>query len=327
MSIITIRGAKKTKAPRPWELIWKTIRTHERVYMSVAQRATGEQIPIIRDFLRIWDPIYTDAMEIEASHGNVPEDRIRRLVKALFVAREAAMRIGLGLSGEGTFYPKIDEATMRVIRAYRTTTPPLAVAGEAMNVPDQFRACCQACVTEDNVLVLSCTLRDGRTFRTSMDLKPIASQVKEMIRRYHVHVLHGDMQRETIAGLGDWYRDSVRAAARIANAKAAKKLWAKVQSNYGAIEKGLVAMGPYGQAAAVGIRTGLTVRKMLSKAKQGDPQAIEDVRAVASLAKQGDPSADQVMKMMKAMNEMGKVKDEKAETSIAGWFYNLGMAN
>ena len=320
MSIITIRGSKK--APRSWELIWKTIRTHERVYMSVANQAAGEQIPIIRKFLQIWDPIYTDAMEIQARGGNVPEERIRRLVRALFVAREAAMRIGLGLSADGVFYPKIDDATMRAIRAYRSSPPPLAVAGDTMSpIPENFRACCQACITEDEILVLSCNVGE-RTFSASIDLRPIIERVQEMIRRYHANVLHGDMQEETISGLGDWYRRSVRAAARIANAKAAKKLWNKVQAHYGEIEKGLYALGPYGQAAAIGLRTGKTVQRMLTKAKQGNARAVADVRAVVHLAKQGDPSAKQVTDIMRTLNEMGKIKDEKIENAVGGWFFN-----
>lgn len=331
MSFITIRGAKKPPSASPWSLIWKTVSDHERVYRSVAARTTSDEgIRTLRQFFRIWDPVYTDAIIIDddmAHRRHVSDDRIRRLVKALFVAREAAMRIGLGLSDRGVFYPKIDDATMRVIRAYRATTPPLAVAGEAMSrVPENFRATLAARVTEDNILhVEGCY--GGRCYSTTIDLKPIEAQIKEMIRRYHTHVLHGDMREETIAGLGDWYRSAKRTSKRIANAKAAKKLWAKVKQHHGMIEEGLSALGPFGTAAKVGIRTGLTVRKMLDKAKRGDPQAIHDVRSVAMLAREGDPSAEQVMRMMKALNEMGKIKDEKAGTSVAGWFYNLGMAN
>lgn len=319
MSLITIKGT----GSRLWPLIWKAVRDHERVYITVAQQATArDQIAVLRSFLKVWDPIYQEAMEIEARGGDVPDERIRLLVRAFNVARQAAWRIGLGKDDRGTFHPKMSEQTMRAIRSFLTYGPiPQTVAGATMSPPEEFRSCCQACITADNVLVLSCSFR-GKTIRTAIDLKPIAEEVKEMIRRYHIHVLHGDMKRETIAGLGDWYRDSVRAAARIAHAKAAKKLWRKVQAHHGVIEKGLMALGPYGQAAAVGIRTGMTVKKMLTKAKQGDPQAIQDVRAVASLASQGDPSADQVMKMMKAMNEMGKAKDEKAATAVSGWLWN-----
>jgi hypothetical protein len=319
MSLITIRGAT---CPL-WPLIWKAIRAHESVYTAVAQQAyQKDQIAMLRSFFKLWNPIYQEAMEIEARKANVSDERIRRLVKDFNAVRQAAWRIGLGKDESGTFYPKMDERTMRALRAYRTYGPiPQTVAGDTMSPPEEFLACCQACITKDNVLVLSCNLR-GKPVRTSIDLKPIAAEVKEMIRRYHVHVLHGDMKQETIAGLGDWYRDSVRAAARIANAKAAKKLWKKVQEHHGVIEKGLTALGPYGQAAAIGIRTGMTVKKMLTKAKQGDPQAIEDVKTVAALASKGDPSADQVMKIMKAMNEMGKVRDEKTGTSVSGWLWN-----
>lgn len=211
-----------------WIYIWNAIRAHEMVYTSVAQQAREkDQIAVLKAFFKLWSPIYQEAMEIQARGGYVSDDRIRRLVKDFNAVRQTAWRIGLGKDESGTFYPKMDERTMRAIRAYLTYGPiPQTVAGATMSPPEEFRSCCQACITADNVLVLSCSFR-GKTIRTAIDLKPIAEEVKEMIRRYHDHVLHGDMKRETIAGLGDWYRDSVRAAARIAHAKAVKLQWGR----------------------------------------------------------------------------------------------------
>lgn len=320
MSLITVNGKSLSilSTPNLWTVLWKTIREHESVYFAVIRQVTDPaQIKVIRNFLRLWDPVYTEAMEIEGLHGQVSEARLLRLVTAFFVARNAAIKIGLGKDSRGTYHPRIDDSSMRILLAHRLSPNPI---GGPMTVPASFRATLTARICDDNLLHVEGCHR-GRCYSTSIDLKPIISQVKEMIRRYHLHVLHGDMQRDTISGLGDWYRSSVRAAARIANAKAAKALWAKVQSGYGAIEAALPALGPYGQAAAIGLRTGKTIQNLLTKAKQGDPKAVDDVRSIVSLAKQGDPSAKQVTDVMKAMNEMGKAKDEKRE-AIGGWFFH-----
>lgn len=305
--------------PQAWAMVWKTIRDHERKWINVAARTIepGSK-EILRRFFRAWDPWYVDSMDVAwlmSQFESVPDERFRAIVKALWNAREQASAINLG-------NPKISASTMKIIRAY-LSIPLTTISGEAvsMHIPASFRASLVAQISEDHVLTLQGCHRD-RSFSTSVDLKPIAACVGEMIRRYHANVLHGDMQEETIAGLGDWYKNSVRIAARIANAKAAKRLWGEVQKHHGKIEAGLTLMGPFGAAAAVGMRTGFTVQKMLSKAKAGDPSAVKDVKAIVALSKQGDPSAGKVTVMMRAMNEMGKLKDAKVGESVSGWWWN-----
>lgn len=194
------------------------------------------------------------------------------------------------------------------------------------DVPAAFRASITGQLDADQILTLS-ACHGGRCYKMRVDLKPIANDVAEMIRRYHAHVLHGDMRAETISGLGDWYRDAVRTAARIANAKAARKLWSAVQRHHGKIEGGLSALGPLGAAAAIGLRTGLTVNKMLTKARRGDPTAVDDVRKIVTLSKQGDPGAKQVHSIMRNLTAIARKKGESeaspiGDERIAGWLWN-----
>lgn len=319
--------------PAEWQPIWRSIYAHERVWSSVGARTMSpEGKAVLRQFFAFWDPIYMAAMDIqdEMSRGvYVLPDRFRSILRGLWEARERAMRIGLGLDrASGKFYPKIDPKTLTSIKFHgwgEISPVPrsnIRASGEDMSkIPASFRATLTGEISSDHILTMQ-GCYDGRCYTAKIDLKPIAARVKEMIRRYHVSVLHGDMSKETIAGLGDWFRNSVKTASRIANAKAAAKLWKAVEKHHGKIEAGLSMLGPYGQGAALTLRTGFTVKTMLTKAKAGDPEAVADVKSIVALAKEGDPSAEQVTKIMKAMNEMGKAKDEKIAESVNGWLWN-----
>lgn len=306
------RAKKPSPQQRAWDMLWKTIYEHEDVWTWIAQRLSNpEAIRTVRRFFRKWwDPIMVEAME--ARGRGLPDDAMmRHLAAGMFAARDEAKKIRLGWSeSRKVFMPEIKREDLLAFKPYLPST--VTVSGDAMPrpMPVEFLARCCADLTPSGVLVVSCTYR-GRSFQQAIDLKPIAARVKDMLRRYHASVLHGDMREETISGLGSWYRDSVRAAARIAHNKAAKKLWHTIEANHGKIEAGLMLMGPYGQAAAVGMKTGFAVKDMVQKGKKGDPRAKQEIAQVVALAKQGDPSAQQVEKMMKAMNEMMNAKAEK----------------
>lgn len=189
-------------------------------------------------------------------------------------------------------------------------------------MPRNFPRLCTAQLGDDRVLRLSCRLRDGTRFERAVDLVPIAAKVREFIRRYHAEVLHGDDRPAVVSGMGGWYRDSVKTASRIAANKAARQLWAQVQAHHGEIEAGLMTLGPYGQAAAIGMKTGFTIQAMVKKAKEGDQQAIQDVAQIVALSKAGDPGAAKVEKTMRAMNEMMNRKDAAAEqvSGLSSWW-------
>lgn len=316
-------------SPSGWRRVWRSILEHEHVWTSIAAKTTDPAaVKMLRDFYAFWDPIYTKAMDIDdflerQPSGSIPTDYIDQTLQGFALARQKARLIGLGRDRTGTYWPRIDPLVEKTL-AESLPHPTTSISGDnAMTIPASFRASITGQLDGEILTLRAC--HRGRCYQTAIDLAPIAAQVNDMIRRYHAHVLHGDMREETVAGLGDWYRSAVKTAARIANAKAARKLWEAVQEHHGKLEAGLTAFGPVGAAAAIGMRTGFTVQKMLAKAKSGDPVAVDDVRRIVGLAKQGDPNARKVHAIMRNLNLIAKRKDADAdadEENVAGWLYN-----
>lgn len=188
----------------------------------------------------------------------------------------------------------------------------------------KFKAACQAGITRDNILVVRCSLFNGETITKQIDLQPIIDRIAHAIRHYHSRVLHGEMSQDTISGIGDWMSSAVDAAKRIAHSKAAKEIYEVVKSKQKEIATA-AAMATLGPAGAAAVQTAYKAYDALKAAKAGDPVATEKVATVRKMADEGHPSAMRCLNMMRAMNRMMAIKEEKAPVMVSGWFMTRAL--
>lgn len=281
------------------EDMWTSMGAHERRSTPIGQALVRTLRHLDQWYPTFQDRVYRATYIKEPYDQSIEEILIEPTTKNLAATRAFAASLGLPLP------------PLPPIPRNRTT-----VSGDTMSrPPTNFLACCRACLTEEGELLVTCELRNGRRLERTIQLRPIAERIKQMIRHYHANVLHGNMEEETISGIGDWYHSAVSAAARIANSKAVASMWSEVQKHHGAIELGLTVV-PGGAPVAMAMRTGFTVHAMVAKAKDGDPVAAADVASIVALADKGDPKAQQVTSMMKSMNNMMNIKNAKVDATL-----------